>query len=229
MPVTITTLLTGTVAPLGAAGAVSAIDKQPTTAREQVAFTGLVNDRQADRKHHGGRDKALHHYPGEHYPWWLATLGAKAAGVCRAGGFGENLSTTGMDEATVCLGDVYRVGSTVLQVSQARQPCWKLNLRFVHPEMARLLQETLRTGWYYRVLEEGWLQAGDAITLLERPHPDWPLARLLGVLYHDGLNRGLLEEMATLAPLAESWRTLLHQRLATGRIEAWGQRLYGNP
>lgn len=229
MPVTITTLLTGTVTPLGTAGAVSAIDKQPTTARERVVFTGLVNDRQADRKHHGGHDKALHHYPGEHYPWWLATLGTKAAGVCRAGGFGENLSTIGMDETTVCLGDVYRVGATVLQVSQARQPCWKLNLRFGHPEMARLLQETLRTGWYYRVLEEGWLQAGDAITLLERPYPDWPLARLLGVLYHDGLNRSLLEEMANLAPLAESWKELVHKRLATGRIEEWGQRLYGTP
>jgi len=142
------------------------------------------------------------------------------------GGFGENISTVGMDESSVCIGDKYRVGSVILEVSQARQPCWKLNLRFGHPNMSRIVQDSLRTGWHYRVLEEGWLQAGDAFTLLERNWPEWSLKRLLNVLYLDTQNKKLLEEMTQIIPLSESWKKTALWRLETEQTENWSKRLY---
>lgn len=222
----IITLLTGKIEQLGQEGVSSGIKKMATLEREKVLETGLVNDNQADKKHHGGPDKAIHHYAFEHYKYWENVPGVLTPEVLREGGFGENISTVGMDESSVCIGDKYRVGSVVLEVSQARQPCWKLNLRFGHPDMSRMVQDSLRTGWYYRVLEEGWLQAGDAFTLLERNWPEWNLKRLLHVLYIDMQNKQLLEEITQIAPLAESWKSIALRRLETGLTEDWNKRLY---
>ncbi|MFW6257737.1 MAG: MOSC domain-containing protein [Prolixibacteraceae bacterium] len=219
-------LLTGKIEQLEPEGVPSAIQKTASFEREQVIETGLVNDNQADKKHHGGPDKAIHHYASEHYQYWKNIPGITKPEVLYEGRFGENISTVGMDESSVCIGDKYRVGSVVLEVSQARQPCWKLNLRFGHPDMSRMVQDSLRTGWYYRVLEEGRLQAGDAFTLLERNWPEWSLKRLLHVLYLDTQNKKLLEEMTQIAPLAESWKGIALKRLETGRTENWSKRLY---
>lgn len=222
----IITLLTGKIEQLGLERVLSAIQKKATFEREQVIETGLVNDNQADKKHHGGPDKAIHHYAFEHYEYWKNVPGISKPEVLCEGGFGENISTLGMDESSVCIGDKYHIGSVVLEVSQARQPCWKLNLRFGHPDMSRMVQDSLRTGWYYRVLEEGWLQAGDAFTLLERNWPEWNLERLLHVLYIDTQNKQLLEEMTQIAPLAKSWKSIALRRLETGLTEDWNKRLY---
>lgn len=222
----IITLLTGKIEQLGQVGVSSGIKKMATLEREKVLETGLVNDNQADKKHHGGPDKAIHHYAFEHYEYWENVPGISKPEVLREGGFGENISTMGMDESSVCIGDKYRVGSVVLEVSQARQPCWKLNLRFGHPDMSRMVQESLRTGWYYRVLEEGWMQAGDSFTLFERNWPEWTLKRLLHILYIDMQNKQLLKEMTQIAPLAESWKSIALRRLETGLTEDWNKRLY---
>lgn len=222
----ITTLLTGKVGRLGQEGVPSGIKKKATLEKEKVSVLGLVNDEQADKKHHGGRDKAIHHYAFEHYNYWKNVPDISLPGMLREGGFGENISTMGMDESTICIGDKYRLGSVVLEVSQARQPCWKLNLRFGHPNMSRMVQDSLRTGWYYRVLEEGWIQAGDHFTLLDRTCPEWPLKRLLHVLYIDMKNERLLEEMTHIVPLSEAWKKTVRQRLETGEIEDWNHRLY---
>ncbi len=222
----IITLLTGKIEQLEPERVPSAIKKKATFKREQVLETGLVNDNQADKKHHGGPDKAIHHYAFEHYEYWKNVAGISKPEVLCEGGFGENISTVGMDESSVCIGDKYHVGSVVLEVSQARQPCWKLNLRFGHPDMSLMVQDSLRTGWYYRVLEEGWLQAGDAFTLLERNWPEWTLRRLLYVLYIDTQNKQLLEEMTHIAPLAESWKSIALRRLGKGFTEDWSKRLY---
>ena len=216
-------LRAGIVAPLGSGEARSAIDKQPV--RDGYAdVNGLRADRQADTRHHGGPDKALHHYAVEHYALWRALLPERAERFV-AGGFGENLVTLGMTEDVVCVGDVYRLGGVVLQVSQGRQPCWKLDLRFDLPAMAERVQDSGLTGWYYRVLQPGTIAAGDCLELHDRPHPEWTLARLQHVLYHDCLNRVLLATIADLAVLSEGWRLLASRRLESGVVEDWSRRL----
>ncbi len=230
--VSIDTVLIGVVRPFGPTGVPSGIDKQPLAGAVPVTVVGLSGDGQGDPKHHGGPEKALHHYAYDHYLTWRAELSGistQAGSLLSApGAFGENLSTTGLTEAEVCIGDRFRLGTALVEVSQARQPCWKLNHRFGHAGMARAVQHSLRTGWYYRVLEEGQLRAGDALTLVSRPHPDWSLARLLRVLYVNRLDYTALAEMAELPPLAESWRKLARQRVAKHEVEDMEKRLAGN-
>ncbi|KAF7962691.1 molybdenum cofactor sulfurase [Cupriavidus sp. UYMU48A] len=229
--VAVDAVLIGQVRPFGPKGLPSGIDKRPTTGPVPVTALGLAGDGQGDPKHHGGPEKALHHYAYDHYPAWLAELAEtspQARTILSApGAFGENLSTTGLTEADVCIGDCFRLGTALVEVSQARQPCWKLNHRFGHAGMSRAVQQSLRTGWYYRVLEEGELRAGDPLALVSRPYPDWSLARLLRVLYVDRLNYVALADMAELPPLAESWRKLARQRVARHEVEDMEKRLAG--
>ncbi|MDQ0139640.1 MOSC domain-containing protein [Cupriavidus necator] len=231
MRVPIDALLTGTVRPFGPRGEPSGIAKSATRARIRVTATGLDGDGQGDPRHHGGPEKALHHYAFDHYPVWRLALqeqGASGDGVLDTpGAFGENLSTTGLTEADVCIGDRFRLGTALVEVSQARQPCWKLNHRFGYAGMSRAVQQSLRTGWYYRVLESGDVAAGDVLALVARPFPRWSLRRLLQVLYVDRLDYAALEQMAALAPLAESWRKLARQRLERREVEPMERRLSG--
>lgn len=218
-------LLIGRALPYGPNGEPSAIDKHCVSAPLHLTAAGLAGDEQADRRHHGGPDKALHHYPEEHYARWRAECPEADLAALRVGGFGENVSTVGLTEANVCLGDVFRFGTARIQVSQARQPCWKLNVRFGMPDMARRVQGSLRTGWYARVLEAGVVAPGAALCLIDRPHPEWPLARLLHHLYVDPLNTEALHAMTALAALSSAWRELAERRLRTGSVEDGSRRL----
>ncbi|PPD44617.1 MAG: MOSC domain-containing protein [Methylocystis sp.] len=219
-------VLAGAVAPLGTRGHVSAIDKKASPGPWRIRALGLEGDAQAEKKHHGGPEKALHHYAFDHYPAWREEIGETP--LLRApGAFGENLSTTGWSEENVCVGDVISFGTALLQVSQGRQPCFKLNLRFGLRDMALRVQKSGRTGWYYRVLEEGAAQDGDALALIERPCPGWPLARLTALLYRDTRERDGLAAMAALPQLAGNWRALGQRRLDSGKVENWSARLYG--
>lgn len=219
-------VLTGRIAPLGEDGASSAIDKRPAPAPWRIGATGLEGDAQADRKYHGGPEKALHHYAFEHYADWAKEIG-DAQALEAAGAFGENLSTTGWTEANVCVGDIVRFGSALLQVSQGRQPCFKLNIRFHCPDMAARVQKTGRTGWYYRVLETGVAEEGDLLRLIDSPRPHWPLERLTRLLYRDTKDREGLTAMAALPELAQNWRDLARRRLESGKLEDWDRRLFG--
>jgi len=184
----------------------------------------LAGDAQGDLKHHGGPEKAIHQYPFDHYAAWEAEIGPHPL-LAAPGAFGENLSGKGWTEETICIGDVARFGRSLLQVSQGRQPCFKLNLRFGRTDMARDLQRTGRTGWYWRVLEEGEVQQGAALAVVDRPRADWPLSRLLKLLYHDLDNRADIAAMAELPELAENWRVLARRRIKSGRVEDWSNRL----
>lgn len=219
-------VLIGPIAPLGTRGHVSGIDKRPAPGPWRIGALGLEGDAQAERKHHGGPDKALHHYPRDHYAAWRADLGEIAL-FDAPGAFGENLSTLEWTEDNVCVGDIVRFGDALLQVSQGRQPCFKLSLRFDRRDMAKRVQESGRTGWYYRVLEPGMAQEGDRLEFVERHQPDWPLARLTRLLYQDRDDRAGLAGMAALVELAENWRALATRRLETGKVENWSARLYG--
>ncbi|BDB24376.1 MOSC domain-containing protein [Cupriavidus sp. P-10] len=224
-------VLVGGVRPFGPRGVASGIAKAAASGRVRIGTLGLEGDQQGDPRHHGGPEKALHHYPRDHYPEWRAELaeqGAAGIGVLDApGAFGENLSTQGLTEADICIGDRFRLGTALVEVSQARQPCFKLNHRFGYPGMSRAVQQSLRTGWYYRVLEDGEVEAGDTLALVARPFPQWPLQRLLHVLYVDRLDYAALSDMAGLAPLAESWRKLARQRLERQEVEDMERRLAG--
>ena len=223
--VRIDALLTGIAVPYTRPGSRSAIAKTPRSGPVRIGELGLDGDEQGDRRVHGGVDKAVHHYPFEHYARWRAELGALPV-LAAPGAFGENLSSAGLDESGVCLGDRYALGSVVLEVSQGRQPCWKLNDRFGVRDMARRVQDTGRTGWYYRVLQPGVARAGDTLQLLERPCPDWPLHRLMRLLAERVLDPALLREALAL-PLVPSWRTLLERRLASSQVEDWSRRIEG--
>ena len=221
----IETVLTGRAVDYTRPGSRSAIAKVAVAGAVEVGAEGLAGDEQGDRRVHGGPDKAIHHYPREHYATWAEEIGAHPL-LAMPGAFGENLSTTGVSEADLCLGDRLRLGTALVEVSQGRQPCWKLSDRFGIADMARRVQDSGRSGWYYRVLEPGAVQAGDALELLARPHPHWPLPRLAELLYRRTLDRGELAAALEL-PLVPSWRAVFARRLEQGGTESWASRLGG--
>ncbi len=191
----------GPVAEIGHSGIRSAIDKRPLDKPVRIALTGPLGDQHAER-FHGGPEKAVLHYDSGHYAAWQAEF-ADVASAFRPGAFGENFVATGLSEATVCVGDTVRAGSALLQVSESRQPCFKLNHRLGETGISRRSQDTGRTGWFYRVIEPGEVAAGDAIAVVDRPLPEWPIARLQRYLYHlvDDLDMArLLSELPHLSP-----------------------------
>ncbi|MGB5958375.1 MOSC domain-containing protein [Pseudomonas sp.] len=219
------TLLTGRAQAFTRPGSRSAIAKSPREEELCITAFGLAGDEQGDLRVHGGVDKAIHHYPREHYANWATELGEHPL-LTRAGAFGENFSTTGWTEEDVHLGDRIRAGTALLEVSQGRMPCWKLSDRFGIKDLALRVQQSGRTGWYYRVLEEGKVAAGCRLQLVERLHGNWSLARLAEVLFDRQVEPGLLRECLTL-PLTPSWRRNLERRLDKSEVEDWNPRLQG--
>ena len=202
---------------LGSSRQFSAIHKSPILTAQQVGLTGLLTDQQADKKFHGGTEQALHQYALEHYDYWQELLPENHL-FNTPGAFGENISSLGMTEETVMIGDCYRLGNTILEVSTVRQPCWKLNVRFDYLNMAKAVQTQQKTGWYYRVIEEGFIQQGDTFELLDRPYPDYSLTRLLQLLYGDPLNQAELHQALQLKTLPANLKNLFQKRLDTSVI-----------
>jgi MOSC domain-containing protein YiiM len=161
----------------------SGIFKQPVEGSIWLSRTNLAGDGQADLSVHGGPDKAVYAYPAAHYPFWRAELPEFEWSF---GAFGENFTITGLTEESVCIDDVYVVGEARLQVSQPRQPCWKLARRLQIRDIGVRMMLTGYSGWYLRVLNESFVQAGLPVILEERPYPDWTIARV---------NRQLLQSM----------------------------------
>jgi MOSC domain-containing protein YiiM len=203
----------------------SAIDKHPVASPVKVGRLGIEGDCQADLRVHGGIDKAVHCYAWQHYSHWKQLL-PNCELLNQPGAFGENLSISGIDESDVCIGDQLRIGSVLFAVSQGRQPCFKLNLRFGCDAMATQVQSTLRAGWYLRVIEEGSLQAGDAIELVSRPHAKFTVAYVLALIRDRVVNPEELLPILEL-PLPERWRQLFMRRLTNSRAENWHKRLFG--
>lgn len=223
-------VLTGRAMAYTRPGSRSAIHKRRREGVVAVGPLGLEGDEQGDLRVHGGPDKAVHCYAWAHYPHWREQLAGTAPDLgllARPGAFGENLSLdAGLDEHSACIGDRWRIGSAVFELSQGRQPCWKLNDRFGVPDMALRVQRSARAGWYLRVLQAGHLQAGDTVWLLARPHPAWPVARLLQAIAERQCEPDTLREILAL-PLPPSWRKLFLRRLESGEVEGWAPRLEG--
>lgn len=216
----------GGIAPLGNEGVLSGINKAAIQGEVMLTKTGFIGDDQADKKHHGGVEKAVHHYDYGHYAFWKTEL-ANCAVFDAPGAFGENLSTVGMTEKDIAIGDVFRLGGAIIEVSQGRQPCFKLNLRFSTPDMALRVQNSGRTGWYYRVLQEGRVKLSDELKRIERKCEEWTIYRLWQALYVTRNDVEELSKIANLDLLAPSWRKLAEKRLASHSIEDWSKRLNG--
>lgn len=208
----ITAVFAGGVRPLAPEGQPSGILKAAVAGPVFLGPVGLEGDEQADRRVHGGPDKALHHYPAEHYAQFRAAWPACAAQFV-PGSLGENVSTTGWTEEDVCVGDVFRIGAARVQVTQPRSPCWKINHRYGLEAVMQFVAEHGLTGWYCRVLEAGRIEAGDVFELLERNPEPVTLRRLWEVTRS---HRPAAEELSRLAwtpGLSENWAEKLRQRL----------------
>jgi MOSC domain-containing protein YiiM len=183
--------------------------KAPVDGQIFVGATNLVGDGQADLKNHGGVDKAVLAYSADHYPKWRDELNMPDMPF---GAFGENLTIAGLSEQAVCIGDICRIGGVTFEVSQPRQPCWKLARRWRLHELTGLVVRNGRSGWYLRVLEEGWIEAPMPVTLIERPNPEWPIARANRILHHCRTDLPLTLELAEVPRLAASWVEELRER-----------------
>lgn len=204
----------------------SAIQKDLVSGPQIITNTGFANDAQADLKVHGGKDKAIHHYAFDHYAAWHneGEIGSDE----QPGAFGENVSTTGMTEDNLCIGDILRLGSATVQISQGRQPCWKLGAHTGNEKMPYLFQKTGRTGWYYRVLETGSVSAGDQITLIERPQPDWSVRKVTLARLSKRIPAHEAAILAETEELAEGWRSAFARMAAGNTYEDTSARLNAN-
>ncbi len=184
----------------------SAIGKTPVTGAVGIHRLGLDGDEQADLAVHGGVDKAIHHYPHDHYAFWREAIGDHPL-LSGYGAFGENIATHGLTEDTICVGDRWRLGTALVEVSQGRQPCWKLDHRFDGAAVNARVVKSRRSGWYYRVLEEGTVAAGDGMVLVDRPYPAWSVQRVFGLLIagEHKKDREGLEALGEVTPLAAAW------------------------
>lgn len=201
----------------------SGIFKEKTPGEVWLTKTNLIGDAVADTKVHGGPEKALFAYPAKHYDYWKENLETDEIDI---GGFGENLAVKGLDEENVCIGDTYKLGETVIQVSQPRRPCWKPARRFRVMDLALRIQNSGLTGWYYRVLEEGYIKSGLPFELIDRPYPRWTVAAANEVMYTHKDDMELTKALAHCDLLATNWKRTLSRRLE-GLESAQERRVFG--
>ena len=197
----------------------TAIDKDPAPGRVVVRAANLEGDRQADLRVHGGPDKAVYLYPAEHYPHWREVLAPAELGP---GWFGENLTTRGVLEEETWIGDVFRVGGALLQVSQPRVPCAKLAMKAGDPAFGRPFLKSGFSGFYLRVLEEGEVGAGDAVVRVSRGEGGMSVREVVALL-DDSASADDLDRAAALPELALGWREQFAIRaIARRRIRSRG-------
>jgi len=186
------------------------IFKSPVAGRVAVRRHNIAGDRQADLSVHGGPNKAVYAYSSEHYPYWAQQLPDTDLPF---GKFGENLTLTGLTEEQAHIGAHYRIGTSVLRVTQPRMPCFKLALRFNDKHMLKAMIRSGRSGWYYRVLQEGTIEPGNPVELVERPNPNFPFARLVELISFGKVTTAELEQMQNMPGLALNWRQRAREML----------------
>jgi MOSC domain-containing protein YiiM len=177
-----------------------------------LGYEGFRGDEQADRRFHGGPEKAVCVYSAAHYEYWREHL---ALPDLPYGAFGENLTVGGLTEPDLSIGDIFALGEARIQVSQPRQPCWKLARRWKVKDLAAQVERNGFTGWYFRVLHHGWVRAGDSLRLDERPFPQWTIQRCNEIMHHEAGGREAAAALASCPLLSSSWKDSLW---------AWAQR-----
>jgi len=188
----------------------TSIFKDPGAGSVQVHELNLAGDEQADLSVHGGADKAVYAYPAEHYAYWREQL----PGVeLPWGAFGENLTTEGLREDALCIGDHLSIGSAEFLVTQPRLPCFKLGVRFQRPDMVQLFQRSGRNGFYLSVLREGAISAGEPIRVTAGGDPRVTVGEIARLYTDDEDEQELLRRASGLAALPEDWREYFRHRL----------------
>ncbi|NRR23375.1 MOSC domain-containing protein [Brevibacillus sp. MS2.2] len=199
------------------------IYKTPATKSLYLSFLNFEGDGQADLVHHGGKEKAVCVYPYEHYPFWEAELQRKLA----IGAFGENLTIRGLVETDVCIGDTFQLGEAIVQVSQPRQPCYKLSVRYGVPEMLVKVQETGYTGFYFRVLKEGLVSHMDGLTRLSSHPKEITVSYANRIMHQEKENIDGMKKLLEVEELSSNWRATFTKRLSGIEIDT-RERLTGN-
>ncbi len=190
----------------------TAIYKDPVSGPVPMRKLNLAGDRQADLNVHGGANKAVYGYPVEHYGFWRSELPELDFPF---GAFGENLTVEGLSEDTLCIGDQLRVGTAVLMVTQPRSPCYKLGLRFDRDDMVKLFLASGRSGFYFSVLEEGYVEPGASIAVLSREPHKVSVADVVRLYRHDTSDPELIQRVLALPTLAQKWKARLGTRSAS--------------
>ena len=203
----------------------SAIAKVQVDGELRLTESGLVGDEQAEKVIHGGPDRALCHYPREHYQHW-ANIFPENAERFNAPAFGENLSTEGMTEKNVYLGDIYRWGEALIQVTQPRSPCFKLNHHFGVEDMAARMQQSGYCGWLYRVILAGNVSADAPLERVSRVS-DVTVADAIAIAWHMPFDDSQYHRLLSAAGLSVSWSRTMQKRRMLGKLEDNSRRLFG--
>lgn len=206
-------------------GLETAIDKSKVEKNLYLSDMGLEGDQCADQRYHGGLERALHQYPLEHYAYWCEKYGAD--NLWQAPGMGENLSSEGMTEDTVCLGDRYQWGEAIIEVSQPRSPCFKLNKRWGIEKFSVEMQALSLCGWLYRVIQPGVVSVNQPLVLLERVPDAMTVREVCEIFFADPLNKEGLLTLKQQSKLSSSWMAKVILRLETNEVENWSFRFLG--
>ena len=188
----------------------TSIFKEPVTGRVRVARLNVEGDQQSDLTVHGGPDKAVYAYPSEHFAFWRTELPDMNLSW---GIFGENFTTAGLLEETLHIGDRIRIGTAEFAVTQPRMPCFKLGIRFNRSDMVKRFLQSGRTGFYFAVLKEGEVAAGDSVELLEEDEHNIPVSDIVNLYRGDAADQHLLRRVSDLPSLPNSWREYFRKRL----------------
>lgn len=191
----------------------TSIFKESVAGRVTVRHLDLDGDQQADLTIHGGPDKAVYVYPSEHYSFWREQLPEMQLPW---GMFGENLTISGLQEGTAHIGDQFRIGSALFAVKQPRLPCYKLGIKFGRDDILKRFLQSKRTGFYLSVLEEGTVEAGDAITLVKRDKHAVPVGEITKLYAFDKRNYEAMRNILEVEGLTEEWREYFQERLEQG-------------
>jgi len=187
------------------------IFKEPVAGRVMLRTLNLDGDRQADLSVHGGPSKAVYAYPSEHYDYWKRELPDMKLPW---GMFGENFTTVGLIESEINIGDKFRVGSATVMATEPRMPCYKLGIKFGRPDIVKRFLASERTGFYFAVLQEGEVGAGEPIELTEKNKVSLRVSDITALYTRDKHNVGLLRRAMEVEALPESWKDYFHHRLA---------------
>jgi len=186
------------------------IFKSPVSGRVPLRRLNFDGDRQADLTVHGGHAKAVYCYPAEHYEYWRETLPDVSFSW---GKFGENLTTEGLTEDTLCIGDRLSVGSAVLMVTQPRMPCYKLGLRFERDDMIKRFLTSQRSGFYFSVIEEGEAQAGSKVEITSRDPHRVAVVEIVRLYLRQAQDQKLLHRAMNVSALPQNWKAELATRV----------------
>lgn len=178
------------------------ICKRPVSGPLNLRMLGFDGNGVGDLKHHGGADKAVCVYSLEHYNYWEEVLGIKMPEAA----FGENLTVSGLKEDDICIGDIFHLGTALVQVSQPRQPCSTLAARYDRTDLVKLVADSGRTGFYFRVIEEGIVQKGDSLILKERDKHNITISFASHIYHHEKNNYEAIEKVLAVPALSASWQ-----------------------